>query len=163
MSIFWRPHRDKLQRLFLLVITMTISPNVSVFIRQLSWLERFETERFTIAPISAFEARSLLAVLLQDELLASRVDWMEEKSQNGAMQQAFGIELMCSADKAKVWTIIERSSRMQIGAVLARYSVAGIDVEVLVASQFWDCDVTDEVAPPVVDWLEKNVEINLTH
>jgi hypothetical protein len=38
----------------------------------------------------------------------------------------------------------------------------GLDVEVLVASQFWDQDVSEEAAPPVVEWLQQNItEANL--
>jgi hypothetical protein len=123
----------------------------------------FETERFIVVELSGFHARNLLAVLLQDEALAARIDGMKDKSQDGALREAFGIELECNAGKAKVWSIVERARRMQIGAVVARYSIEGLDVEVLVASQFWDQDVSDEAAPPVVEWLQQNItEANLT-
>lgn len=115
----------------------------------------FETERFLVLALSGFDARNLVAVLLQDEALASRVDWMKDKSRDGALQEAFGIELRCNADQAKVWGIIDRARRMQIGAVIAGHSLEGLDVDVLVASQFWDQDVSDEAAAPVMEWLEK--------
>jgi hypothetical protein len=125
--------------------------------------QRFETERFIVMALSGFEARNLLAVLLQDEALALRIDWMKDKSRDGALREAFGIELQCNAGQAWVWTIIERARRMQIGAVVAGHSLEGLDVEVLVASQFWDKDVSEEVAPPVVEWLQQNIsEANLT-
>ncbi|MEX3816090.1 hypothetical protein AB3X96_38695 [Paraburkholderia sp. BR13439] len=124
--------------------------------------QTFETERFTIVSLSGNEAKNLVSVLLQDELLASRIDWMTEKSHDGAMQAAFGIELQCNAGQAMAWGIIERARRMQIGAVLAIYSFEGLDVEVLVASQFWDQHVSEEAAPPVLEWLQQNAEVNMT-
>jgi hypothetical protein len=114
----------------------------------------FETDRFLVVALSGFDARNLLTVLLQDEALASRVDWMKDKSKDGALQEAFGIELQCNAGQAKVWSIVNRARRMQIGAVMARHSLEGLDVDVLVASQFWDQDVSDEAAAPVMEWLE---------
>jgi hypothetical protein len=96
----------------------------------------FETGRFIVAPLSPGEARNLPAVLLQDDALASRVQWLAEKSKDGALRQ-----------------------RIQIGAIIARNSLEGIDVEVLVASQFWDDDVADETGEPVVEWLATNSEV----
>ncbi|MBB6593028.1 hypothetical protein LBW62_03680 [Ralstonia solanacearum] len=119
--------------------------------------QRFETERFIVAPLSGFEARNLFGVLLQDEALASRIDWLEDQSQDGALREAFGIELRCNAGQAMVWSIIERARRLQIGAILASHSLDGLDVEVLVASQFWDQDVSDEAGVPVVDWLQRQL------
>jgi hypothetical protein len=123
--------------------------------------QRFDTERFTVVALSGAEAKHLIAILLQDEALASRIDWMSEKSQDGAMQAAFGIELQCNAGQAMAWGIIERARRMQIGAILAMYSLEGLDVDVLVASQFWDQAVSDEAAYPVLEWLQQNADFNL--
>jgi hypothetical protein len=114
----------------------------------------FKTERFDIVPLSPAEARNLLAVLLQDENLASRVPWMIDKSQDGAQREAFCIELQCASGAIKVWGIVAREHRMLIGAIIARNSLEGIDVEVLIASQFWDAGVVDEAGDPVVEWLE---------
>jgi hypothetical protein len=127
-----------------------------------STLQVFETARFIVAELSGSDARRLLAVLLQDEALAARIDGMKDKSQDGALREAFGIELECNAGQAKAWSIVERARRMPIGAIVARYSIEGLDVEVLVASQFWDQDVSEEAAPPVVEWLQQNItEVNL--
>lgn len=121
----------------------------------------FETERLTVVSLSPSDARTLLTVLLQDEALASQLPWMNDKSQDGALQHAFGIDLQCAAGQAKVWSIIERERRMQIGAIVARDSLEGLDVEVLVASQFWGQGVADEAGEPVMEWLADNNEVNL--
>ena len=119
----------------------------------------FETERFSVVPLSPTEARNLLSVLLQDEVLASRVPWLAEKSQDSALREAFCIELQTASGQIKVWGIVARAQRMQIGAILARNSLEGIDVEVLVASQLWDDGIADEVGDPVVEWLANNSEV----
>lgn len=59
--------------------------------------------------------------------------------------------------QARVWSIIERARRLQIGAILASHSLEGLDVEVLVASPFWDQDVSDEAGAPVIDWLQRRI------
>jgi hypothetical protein len=120
----------------------------------------FETERLSVVSLSPFDARNLLTVLLRDEALASQLPWMKEKSQDNALQEAFGIGLQCVAGRAKVWSIIERGRRTQIGAIVARDSLEGLDVEVLVASQFWDHGVADEAGKPVMAWLADNNEVN---
>jgi len=125
-------------------------------------LQVFETERLTVVSLSPFEARNLLTVLLQDEALASQVPWMKGKSQDHALQEAFGIDLQCAAGQAKVWSIIERARRMQIGAVVARESLEGLNIEVLVASQFWGQGIADEAGEPVIEWLADTNEVNLT-
>lgn len=53
-------------------------------------------------------------MLLQDEILASRVDWMKDKSRDGAEKEAFRIELLCNAGQLNVWSIVERARQMQI-------------------------------------------------
>lgn len=121
----------------------------------------FETERLTVVSLSPSDARTLLTVLLQDEALASQVPWMKEKTQDSALQHAFGIDLQCAAGQAKVWSIIERERRMQIGAIVVRNSLEGLDVEMLVASQFWGQGVADEASEPVMEWLADNHEVNL--
>ncbi|MBN3828232.1 GNAT family N-acetyltransferase [Burkholderia sp. Ac-20384] len=124
-------------------------------------LQIFETDRFQVVALSGSSARSLLAALLQDEALASRVDWMEDKSTDGALREAFGIELQCNAGQTRVWSIVDRAKRMQIGAVMAKHSIEGLDVDVLVASRFWDQGVSGEVAAPVMEWLEKEANLAL--
>lgn len=120
---------------------------------------RFETERFTVVPLSPTEGRKLAEVLLQDEALAARIPWLTEKTQDGALREAYGIELQAAAGQLKVWGIVTRELRTQIGAIISRNSIEGIDVEVLVASQFWDDGVVEEVSEPVMDWLEDNSEV----
>lgn len=119
----------------------------------------FETERFTVAPLFPGEGRKLVEVLLQDETLAARVPWMTEKTQDGALQQAYGIGLQAAAGQIKVWGIVARELRMYIGAIISRNSLEGIDVEVLVVSQFWGDGVVEEASKPVMDWLENHSEI----
>ncbi len=118
----------------------------------------FETERFSVVALAPSQARGLIGVLLQDEALAARLAWMEDKSQDGALRAAFGIELQSAAGQVKVWSIVSRERRMQIGAILAKHSLEGIDVEVLAASRFWDDGVADEASEPVVAWLSEHVE-----
>ncbi|WP_175035736.1 GNAT family N-acetyltransferase [Burkholderia lata] len=119
----------------------------------------FETDRFLVVALTGVYAWNLLAVLLQDEALASRVDWMKDKSRDGALQEAFCIELQRNAGQARVWSIVDRARRMQVGAVIVRHSIEGLDVDVLVASPFWDQGVSDEAVAPVMEWLERT---NLT-
>ncbi|HYD60185.1 MAG TPA: hypothetical protein VEC35_07505 [Noviherbaspirillum sp.] len=120
---------------------------------------KFETDRFTVVPLSPDEGRKLVEVLLQDEALAARVPWLAEKTLDGALQQAYGIELQAVAGQIKVWGIVDRELRMQIGAIISRNSIEGIDVEVLVASLFWDDGVVEEASEPVMDWLDDNSEV----
>jgi hypothetical protein len=75
------------------------------------------------------------------------------------LREAYGIGLQAAAGQLKVWGIIARELRMQIGAIIARNSLEGIDVEVLVASQFWDDGVVEEASEPVMEWLEHNSEV----
>ena len=120
---------------------------------------RFETDRFTVVPLSPADGRKLAEVLLQDEALAARVPWLTEKTRDGALQQAYGIELQAAAGQIKVWGIVAREPRMHIGAIMSRDSLEGIDVEVLVASRFWDDGVADEASEPVMDWLDDNADV----
>lgn len=120
---------------------------------------KFETERFTVVPLFPGEGRELVEVLLQDEALAARVPWLTEKTRDGALQQAYEIELQAAAGQIKVWGIVARALRMPIGAIISRNSIEGIDVDVLVSSQFWDEGVIEEASEPVMDWLEDHSEI----
>lgn len=127
-------------------------------------LQIFETERFSVMSLSPFEARNLLAILLQDYPLASRVSWLLDKSLGGALREAFGVELQTASGHIRVWGIVDRMRCMQTGAIIARNSLEGIDVEVLVASQFWDDGIADEASEPVMEWLSDNtdaLELNL--
>jgi RimJ/RimL family protein N-acetyltransferase len=121
----------------------------------------FDTERFIIAPLVPTKVRELFAVLFQDEQLAGQLPWMEDKSADGALSEAFLLELQCAGGTAQAWGIVERARGMFIGAVVVRDSVYGIDLEVLCASQFWNQGVADEAGPPVAEWLENHMEVTL--
>ncbi len=114
---------------------------------------QFDTPRFIVAPLSPSTARALMEILLQDEALAARVPWMDDKSMDGALREAFGIELQCVAGRVHVWGVIARDQRMQIGAIIARDSLEGVNVEVLVASHFWNNGIADEASEPVIEWI----------
>lgn len=117
--------------------------------------KKFETERFIVVPLSGAQAKRLLCVLLQDEMLASRVDWLHDKSLDGVEKEAFRIELLCNTGQVNVWSIVEQARKLQIGAVMSSFSIDGLDLDILVASQFWDREVSSEVAEPVAQWLER--------
>jgi RimJ/RimL family protein N-acetyltransferase len=123
--------------------------------------QNFDTERFVVAPLTPTKVRELLGVLLQDERLAEQLPWMQDKSADGALREAFLLELQCTTGTTKVWGIVERARGMFIGAVVARNTVGGIDLEVLCASQFWNQGVADEAGLPVAEWLEDNTEVTL--
>jgi RimJ/RimL family protein N-acetyltransferase len=122
-------------------------------------LPAFDTERFLVVPLSPAKARELVEGLLLDENLAEYVTWMEDKSRDGAVREGFLIEMQCAAGTRLVWGIVERDSSLFIGALLARPSIEGIDVEVLCASELWDQGVADEAAAPVADWLQEHCEL----
>ncbi|HEX7636036.1 MAG TPA: hypothetical protein VF427_12250 [Noviherbaspirillum sp.] len=63
------------------------------------------------------------------------------------------------AGQIKVWGIVARGLRIQIGTIVSRNSIEGIDVEVLVASQFWDDGVVEDASEPVMDWLDDNADV----
>lgn len=121
----------------------------------------FNTERFIVAPLTPAKARELLGELLQDEHLAWQVPWMHERSKDGALREAFLLELQCASGATQAWGIVERARSFLMGAVLARHTVGGIDLEVLCASQFWNQGVADEVGAPVADWLEEHTQVTL--
>lgn len=119
------------------------------------------TERFIVLPLTPPKLRELAEVLLQDERLAEQLSWMEDKTKDGALREAFLLELQCTTGNAMAWGIVERARRMLVGALLARHTVSGIDLEVLCASQFWNQGIADEVSTPVAEWLEDNVDVQL--
>jgi RimJ/RimL family protein N-acetyltransferase len=119
----------------------------------------FNTERFTLTPLAPAKLRELAGVLLQDENLAARLPWMQHKTRDGALREAFLLELQCTTGTARAWGIVDRTRRMFIGAVLARTALAGIDLEVLCASRFWNQGVADEAAGPVAQWLEEHAAV----
>jgi RimJ/RimL family protein N-acetyltransferase len=126
---------------------------------------RFETERFTVAPLSPAEAGKLLSVLFQDPALAAQLPWMQQAQPQGtgsdaALREAFGIQLACAAGQVAVWGIVDRERRMMIGSAVARMSLGGNDVEVYVASRFWNCGVADEAGRAVVEWLEDHPRLD---
>jgi RimJ/RimL family protein N-acetyltransferase len=128
-------------------------------------LPRFDTERFVVAPLSPPQLRSLAEVLLRDERLADQLPWMTDKSADAASREAFLLELHAVAGTVKAWGIVERARAMLIGAVLARQTLEGLDLEVLCASSFWNQGVADEAGVPVAEWLEDHtlVEIGVAH
>jgi RimJ/RimL family protein N-acetyltransferase len=121
----------------------------------------FHTERFIVAPLTPAKLRELAGVLLQDEPLAGQVPWLQEKTADGALREAFLLELQCAAGATCAWGIVDRARAMLVGAVLARQSLAGIELEVLCASRFWNQGIADEAGEPVAAWLEDNVEAQL--
>lgn len=122
-------------------------------------LPQFETERFTLVPLSPAKVRELAEILLQDEALASQIPWLEDKSRDGALREAYGMELQAAAGQIKAWGVIARELRMHVGMIVSKNSLAGIDVEVLVASQFWGQEIVDEAGDPVLDWLDDHAEV----
>jgi RimJ/RimL family protein N-acetyltransferase len=114
----------------------------------------FCTETFVVGPINPAELRELAGVLLQDEHLAAQLDWMKDKSKDGALREAFLLELQCAAGNVRAWRIAERSRGEVIGAVVVRDEVGGLDVELLCDSTSWNDAVADEVVEPLVAWLE---------
>ena len=124
-------------------------------------LPTFDTERFVVAPLSPPQLRALMEVLLRDERLAAQLPWMEEKTADAAAREAFLLELQCSAGTVQPWGIVDRARAMLVGAVLARHTLEGLDVEVLCASRFWNQGVADEAGEPVAEWLEDNAEVEI--
>lgn len=122
---------------------------------------KFDTERCLVVPLGPDKARELLAVLLQDELLAEQLPWMVEKTADGARKEAFLIGMQCAAETTLVWGIVERARGAYIGAVIARSAIEGLDVEVLCASQFWNQGIADEAGWPVAEWLEEHAAVEL--
>jgi RimJ/RimL family protein N-acetyltransferase len=121
----------------------------------------FNTERFVVAPLTPAKLREVAGVLLQDEKLAEQLPWMRDKTLDGALREAFLLELQCTTGTTKAWGIVERARAMLIGVVLSRHSLTGLDLEVLCASQLWNQGVADEAAGPVAEWLEENTEVQL--
>ena len=124
-------------------------------------LPTFHTEQFVVIPLTPAKLRELARVLLKGERLAEQLPWMQEKSADGAEKEAFLLELQCASGTTKAWGIVERARAMFIGAVLARQTLVGIDVEVLCASQYWNQGVADEVGEPVAAWLEDSTDVRM--
>ncbi|AVS62761.1 GNAT family N-acetyltransferase [Paracidovorax avenae] len=122
---------------------------------------RFDTERFIVVPLQPAKARELLEVLLCDPPLAEQLPWLADKSADGARSEALLASMQCAAGTAIVWGIVERARAACIGAVIARHSLEGIDVEVLCASQFFGQGVADEAGEPVMAWLDDAMEVTL--
>jgi RimJ/RimL family protein N-acetyltransferase len=124
-------------------------------------LPTFNTDRFVVTPLTPARLRELAQVLLKDERLAEQLPWMHEKSADGAEKEAFLLELQCASGTTKAWGIVERARAMFIGAVMARQTLGGIDLEVLCASQYWNHGVADEVGEPVAVWLEDSTDVQI--
>ena len=126
--------------------------------RQRPALPAFNTERFALVPLEPEKLHELARVLLCDEHLAARLPWMKDKGGDAAAKEAFLLKLQCASGTLDAWGIVERARAMFVGALLARWSLEGIDVEVLCASQFWDHGVADEASEPVLAWLEHRID-----
>ena len=126
-----------------------------------SKLPMFQTERFDIVPLNPSEARELAEGLLQDERLAQYVTWMQDKSRDGALREGLLLQMQCAAGTTLAWGIVERDSDTFIGALLARPTVEGLDLEVLCASVRWHQGVAEEAGEPVAEWLAENCDIEM--
>ncbi|MGF6851266.1 GNAT family N-acetyltransferase [Paraburkholderia sp. CI3] len=119
----------------------------------------FETERFRILPLNPGQARQLVEELLQDARLAEYVSWMADKSRDGAHREAFLLQMQCAAGTVLVWGIVERGNDKFIGALLARPTIEGLDLEVLCQPSMWEQKVTEEAAFPVAEWIQDHCEV----
>jgi hypothetical protein len=126
-----------------------------------SKLPTFQTERFEVVPLNPPRARELVQGLLQDKRLAEYVTWLEDKSPDGVRREALLLELQCAAGTTLAWGIVESESTTFIGALLARPTIEGLDLEVLCASALWDQGVTEEAAMPVAEWIEEHCDIEM--
>lgn len=126
-----------------------------------SKLPSFQTERFDVVPLNPGQARSLVEELLQDESLAEYVSWMQDKSRDGARREAFLLQMQCAAGTTLAWGIVERDSAAFIGALLAKPTIEGLDLEVLCVSAMWHQGVAEEAAEPAAEWLEANCEVEM--
>jgi hypothetical protein len=114
----------------------------------------FRTPTFVVSPILPPRLRELAGELLQDEYLAAQLDWMEDKSKDGALREAFLLELQCNAGRVRAWEIVSRDDAESVGAVLVRDQLGGLDVELLCHSTSQMESVADEIVEPLVAWLE---------
>jgi hypothetical protein len=121
----------------------------------------FNTERFIVTSLNPAKVRELSQVLLQDTRLAEQLPWMHDKTAEGAAREAFLLEMQCAVGTTRAWGIVERARAMFVGAVFARQTLDGLDLEVLCASQFWDQGIADEAGRPVAEWLEDNSEVQI--
>ncbi|RZI40930.1 hypothetical protein EGT07_21785 [Herbaspirillum sp. HC18] len=118
----------------------------------------FETERFIVVQLSPSDGRKLAEAMLQDEALVARVQ-RTDRSPDEAGRDAYGIELQAASGQLKMWSIVARDVMAPVGVIIARNSVVGIDVEVLVPSRFWCDGVAEEAREPVIEWLEDHAEL----
>jgi hypothetical protein len=114
----------------------------------------FQTPSFIVTPILPPRLRELAGELLQDAHLAAQLDWMQDKSKDGALREAFLLELQCNAGHVRAWEIVARHDGCSIGAVVVRDELGGLDVELLCHSTSWKDTVADEIVEPLVAWLE---------
>ncbi|MFD1836727.1 hypothetical protein [Paracidovorax cattleyae] len=77
------------------------------------------------------------------------------------MRSTAGRAIALAAGTAIVRGLVERARAACIGAVIARHSLEGIDVEVLCASQFFGQGVADEAGEPTMAWLDDAMEVTL--
>lgn len=114
----------------------------------------FSTERFLLTPLEPALARQLVEVLLQDDALAEQVPWLQGKTPEEARQLAAEMEAGAEQGVCRIWSIMVRAEEKVVGALVARNSLAGIDVEVLVDSECEMDDLVDETCDPVMAWLD---------
>lgn len=119
----------------------------------------FETDRFTVTLLSPVEGRELSFTLLQDEALVAQLPWVTKKTPGWAAEEASRIEQDAASGLLKIWGIAGKEQGNEVGAIIARNTLEGIDVEVLVLSQFWGDEVGEETGEPVLNWLEENSEM----
>jgi RimJ/RimL family protein N-acetyltransferase len=113
----------------------------------------FGTPRLLLLPLKHPYARELVGSLLSDPSVAAIVPWLEEKSADAALKEAFHIGLQCASGRTEVWGIIERQQQILAGVVLARASLGGTDLEAILAPQFWNQGISEEATAPVLEWL----------
>ncbi|HEY8606199.1 MAG TPA: GNAT family N-acetyltransferase [Noviherbaspirillum sp.] len=118
----------------------------------------FATEHFMLLPLSPLESRMLFEVLLQDETLREQVPWIAVKHPGRAMSGARLVEQKTACGQFKVWSITRRAPYVDVGAVVARNTPDGIDVEVMLDPRFDADDALDEVFAPVLAWLDLRSE-----
>ncbi|EEF26425.1 conserved hypothetical protein [Ricinus communis] len=124
-----------------------------------SKLPAFETERFRVLPLNSAQARQIVEKLLEDVRLAEYVAWVADKSRDGAHREAFLLQMQRAAGTVLAWGVLERENDKVIGALLARPTIEGLDLEALCEPSMWEQKVTEEVAYPVAEWIEDHCEV----
>jgi len=117
------------------------------------------TGRFIVMPLAPPMLGQLVELLLQDEALARGLAWMEDKSHDGAHQEARILECQYLRGNVMVRGIVEHARSLFVGIVVARQAVHGIELEVLCDSMFANQGIADEVRTPVSEWLNDNVRL----